>query len=398
MPAVNTGTSIRPAKSLELLARPGIVHAAARDHAGPLGPAQQLDRCLDPLPGAARSVAGPVALRPHHVALFDLPIHHVHRDLEKHRTGSPRHAVAEGHGRELVDPTGLVDDPSPLDQGPDDVDLLELLKGERLGLVDSASARDDQQGRVRLAGVGHARHGVREARPRRHHAHAGLSRQTTPRLGHVGRGLLVARIDHADAAVQAGLVDGVDVPSTQTEDVLHTLALEGIHDQAAAVHCRHRSTPHVFDLGHAGPLFACALAEVTVTMIVAADALLSQIPQELDAPLGENGSRRHEQARLPRGLEDRRGDAPGRSVADPFGSALEHHPSQLGVGLLDELDGAGPGLGQLFEQREARRARPGRGAHGDTRQPTERAAQTRAKSSKKPSAGCRRTRSSATGR
>jgi hypothetical protein len=67
----------------------------------------------------------------------------------------------------------------------------------------------------------------------------------TPRLGHVGRGLLVPRIDHADAAVQAGLVDGVDVPATQAEDVLHALALEGIHDQAAAVHCRHRSTPHV---------------------------------------------------------------------------------------------------------------------------------------------------------
>jgi hypothetical protein len=55
----------------------------------------------------------------------------------------------------------------------------------------------------------------------------------------VSRGLLVPRIDHANAGVEAGLIDGVDVTSTQTEDALHALAFQGIYHQTPAVDFRH---------------------------------------------------------------------------------------------------------------------------------------------------------------
>jgi hypothetical protein len=122
------------------------VGAAARDDGRPLGLTEQVQRLRDALLGAGWPVAGPIALCAHHLRLLDLLVHDIDRDLEEDRAGPPRHAVAEGHGRELVEPVGLIDDASPLDQRPDDVNLLELLQRQRLGLGDPAAARDHEHG------------------------------------------------------------------------------------------------------------------------------------------------------------------------------------------------------------------------------------------------------------
>ena len=52
---------------------------------------------------------------------------------------------------------------------------------------------------------------IREAGPRRHHAHPGLLRQAAPGLGHMCRRLLVARVDHAEVRVDAAIQQGKDV-------------------------------------------------------------------------------------------------------------------------------------------------------------------------------------------
>jgi hypothetical protein len=81
-------------------------------------------------------------------------------------------------------------------------------------------------GDARALGVGEGGHHVGDARARGDGAHPGLARHARPAVGGVARGLLVAHVHHADAHVEAAVVDVLDVAAAEGEEVRHALALE----------------------------------------------------------------------------------------------------------------------------------------------------------------------------
>jgi hypothetical protein len=62
---------------------------------------------------------------------------------------------------------------------------------------------------------------------------------TRPTVGGVAGGLLVAHVDDADAHVEAAVVDVLDVPSAEGEEVRHALDLEGARYEVTAGFHRH---------------------------------------------------------------------------------------------------------------------------------------------------------------
>jgi hypothetical protein len=93
---------------------------------------------------------------------------------------------------------------------------------------------DQEQRTPRREGVGHAGHRVGHARPRHHRGHPEAAGQPRVGVSRVRGGLLVAHVDDADAFLQAGVVDGEDVPAAEREEVAHALAGQHPPDQLAA--------------------------------------------------------------------------------------------------------------------------------------------------------------------
>ena len=75
------------------------------------------------------------------------------------------------------------------------------------------------KGTPRALRVGKRRHGIGDARSGGHRAHPGTSRHARVAVGGVPGGLLVAHVDHADPFVHAAVVDGLDVPATEREQM-----------------------------------------------------------------------------------------------------------------------------------------------------------------------------------
>ncbi len=55
----------------------------------------------------------------------------------------------------------------------------------------------------------------------------------------MARRLLVAGVHHPDALVQAAVVDGLNVAAAEREDVVDTVPLESLRNQASAVNLCH---------------------------------------------------------------------------------------------------------------------------------------------------------------
>ncbi len=117
---------------------------------------------------------------------------------------------------------------------------MQLLEGHLLLLGEGVAAADDDHGDAVDEGVGDAGDDVGDARAGRDDGNARAAGGAGPGVGHVAGGLLVARVDDADAVVPAGLKDGVDVPAVEGEDVLHPLPLQHPGERLTAVdlHCR----------------------------------------------------------------------------------------------------------------------------------------------------------------
>ena len=67
-------------------------------------------------------------------------------------------------------------------------------------------------------------------------AHAGPPGHARVAVGRVAGGLLVAHVDDADALVEAAVVDRLDVPAAEREEVRRAVPLERLRDEPTAVH------------------------------------------------------------------------------------------------------------------------------------------------------------------
>ena len=70
-------------------------------------------------------------------------------------------------------------------------------------------------------------------------AHAGPPGDARVAVGGVTGGLLVADVDDADAFVETAVVDGLDVPAAEREEVRRAVACKRLRDQSTAVNERH---------------------------------------------------------------------------------------------------------------------------------------------------------------
>ena len=217
----------------------------------------------------------------------------------------------------------------PLRDGRDRVQLVVHLVEEadvqadlRLGDL----PRDHQDRRRRRVGGGEPRGGVEEARPRDDQRDADAAAGASIAVGHVRRGLLVARGDEADAGLVAERGHGaIELDAGEPEDDAHALAMERGHQRLPTGHPLHQTISSR----------QSARAHAVAVSRPSASACADPLPVALEGLP-------HLVGRL--GLEDRR-PALAR-VAEPLGVPgqvlLELDQREpLGEVLLDEGDVAG---------------------------------------------------------
>ena len=226
----------------ERLVRAREVHAAARVDQGPARGEQRLHRAIEVAP---RRHLGP-HLDGREQLYQSLVLHGLgrHLDLDRARAAAPQldHRLAHrgwhvGH---------LEHAPAPLGHRPDALLLVVHLVQEPDVLADAVArdlARDHQHRRRRGVRGAEARHRVQQAGAGHHQRGAERAARARVAVGHEAGGLLVARVDEADARLvpQRGH-DPVELDTGQAEDHPHAFLVEGPHQRFAA---RHRCRRHV---------------------------------------------------------------------------------------------------------------------------------------------------------
>ncbi len=156
--------------------------------------------------------------------------------------GIPGNCVTNGLLDVFRNAFGVVARRRILGNGLHEADVVHLLERAASKIDEGTLPADAENGGVRAPRVCHTRYGIRHPGPRRHHRHADLAGiQPRPRVRRVGRRLLVAHVDDADALVQAAVVDGHDVPAAQRENALHARILQRTRNEFTAV--RHDGFP-----------------------------------------------------------------------------------------------------------------------------------------------------------
>ena len=197
---------------------------AADEADGALGPAQELEGArhepgVRPDPGF-----GPRLLGRDHLPLLDLLEEEVERHLEEDRTGDVRRRDAKGGGNVLAEPAGVRHRHGPLGDRPHHVDVRHLLEAAHVLEEATRLPADHDDRDVGAPRGGDAGDGVGSARAGGDERHARLAGDPRPAVGGVRRRLLVTDVDHADALVEAAVVDRHDVPAAEREHVRHALA------------------------------------------------------------------------------------------------------------------------------------------------------------------------------
>ncbi len=201
---------------------------AARADDRPLRLLDRVDQCVDRL----RFGIGPrLQDRPAHIApidlvLFAFGVEHVAREIEIDRPRLAERRLLKSEidllrdAFEIVHPIGVFDLPF---EAFDLVDLLEDLTAE---LADRARPADRDNRTAIDQRVGEAGAEIEGCRAARRHAHARPLRHPRIGLRHVGRALLVACIDQADAFLDAARFGIEHRPAHDEEQILDALRLE----------------------------------------------------------------------------------------------------------------------------------------------------------------------------
>src|SRR5690606_8094563 len=100
-------------------------------------------------------------------------------------------------------------------------------------------AADADERHLRALRVRDRRHDVRHAGPRGDRAHARPPGDARVAVRGVPGGLLVPDVDDADALVDAAVVDRLDVPSAEREQMRRAVTLERLSDEPTAMNERH---------------------------------------------------------------------------------------------------------------------------------------------------------------
>ena len=210
-----------PARFDERLERLGGVrppHAAAPEHDRTRRLSEERDRFLHRAFVAPRARERLPRGRIDDARLVDLLAEDVTGQVQVDGADASGRRLAEG-GREMFGDTARVVDPlrplrDRLEHG-ELIDLLERLHAERHA---RARAADGDERRRVGEGVGHAGEEIRRAGARGAHAHARLPHHAAPGLGGQRGGLLVTRVDRANAELDAG---GFGLQHRAAHDVEH---------------------------------------------------------------------------------------------------------------------------------------------------------------------------------
>ena len=216
------------------------VDAGAGHHCRTLGVREQLCRFLHQRGVSLRAALGAVLLRHLDRLFLNAAEEDVGRDLEEDGAVAASERDAERLREVVLDAIREGDRRRPLRDWTHHLDGAgDLLQRAHQRGAKRRGATDDEQRAGVLVSGGHRRDGVGDTRAGCDDGDAALAGEAAVALGGVAGGLLVARVDDADALVEATVVDVLDVPAGEGEDGVDALMLEHAGDDVAAV-----------DLGH----------------------------------------------------------------------------------------------------------------------------------------------------
>ncbi len=162
----------RVEKLLKLLLRVRPLHARPRHHHRPLRVGEDFERRLDLVVLRRHQGRRSANRRKFDVFLIDVVHEDVHRDFEKRRARDAGDRVAHGQFDVFGNALRVVAGARPLGDGLHQRDVVHLLQRAPAQVGEGALAADDEDGRVRAPGVGHARHRVGYAGARGDHGDA----------------------------------------------------------------------------------------------------------------------------------------------------------------------------------------------------------------------------------
>ena len=168
---------------------------------------------------------------------------HVGRDLDVDGAGERRVGEPDGRVNVLRDPRALEHRPGRLGDRPEDRDLIDILEGPQVELLDrDLAAEEEQRARGGVRGR-QRRDGVGDAGPRRHAGDPGSLAEARVRVRHVHRRVLVPHVDDPHPRLETRVVDRGNVAAVQREQHLDTLAPE-LGDAEVAGVPGHRPAPN----------------------------------------------------------------------------------------------------------------------------------------------------------
>jgi hypothetical protein len=128
---------------------------------------------------------------------------------------------------------------APLGDGPHQLDVVHVLERAHVLQDPRPRAADHDHRDPRALRVGDSRHDVRDAGPRCDGAHAGLACDARVPVGGVPCRLLVPHVDDADAVVETAVVNRLDVPAAEREEVRDPVPRERLGNEPTAMNLRH---------------------------------------------------------------------------------------------------------------------------------------------------------------
>ena len=218
-------------------ARPPIL--ASDDGHRPLGGLEQREGSLDGAGIAGHARLGAVLGGKYRLGLVHLLEQQIERHLQKHRPGYVGRGFAKGRGDVLAEPLGRRNADGPLGDRPHQLDVIHVLERAHVDEDARALSADDEHRHVGAVRARHRGHRVRQSGPRRDDRHSGLTRHARPAICGVPRGLLVPHVDHANALVEAAVVDGHHVSTAEREDEGDVLGTQRAGDYLPAVDVSH---------------------------------------------------------------------------------------------------------------------------------------------------------------
>ena len=207
--------------------------AARHDHR-PGSLLQQLNRAIDVRRIARLPRPRAIAGRQRALAVLDSVGEHIPGQLEKDRPRPPGQHGAKGLRHVRRHPIRRGHAVRPLGDAGEEVDLLHLLQRALPGVEAGRRAAEQQHRTVGGVRIGDPGQRIGDAGAGGDRADADPAGEPRRRVGGVGRGLLVPRVDQLDAFLDARRVDRRDVQPRKREDVPDAFGLQHAHEKLRA--------------------------------------------------------------------------------------------------------------------------------------------------------------------